>query len=275
MTMFGCNSSKIEELKFKSDTILELAKKLKKEEKTFLTINKEYKKSTLEKTTWPSVFASFNVINEYTGDFAPYHLGSHEIILRNNSFNKKAYGRWVIGDNGTSKKIEVGFPTFTARTIYKPEFVKVCGNLISSITDSKNDFSEVLGLMYQYVYLYRICYDKGKAKKYFEDLNLNDLIYDINDFLHANFLFSQSNLSFEDYQKHVDNIRRRLISLEASLQLIDRVSEGKIKPFNMVREIEQQPYYPQRTKSFIVQNTLKLEEGKEVKKAIRMRKNTF
>lgn len=272
MTTFELEGQKI---KFRSDAILDIAKELKKDETTFFTIDKDYKKRTLERTTWASVLSSFHVVKEYVGNFTPYLLGSHEIILKNNPFNKNTYGKWVVDKNDNSKKIEIGFPTFTARTIYKPEYVKVCGDLVSSMSDRQNDYSEVLGLMYQYLYFYRTCYDKRKAKEMFEDLNLKGIIYDINGFLHANYLLDQANISNMEYQTEVDKIRKKLISLETSLQLIDKINDGKISPVKMIREIEQQPAYPKRAELFIVQNTVKLDEGNELKKAVRMRKNRF
>lgn len=271
MTTFGLEGQQI---KFRSDAILDLARELKQDEKTFLMINKDYKKRTLERTTWASVLSSFNVVNEYVGDFAPYLLGSYEIILKNSPFNKNIYGKWVVDKNDTSKKIEVGFPTFTARTIYKPEYVKVCGNLVS-FSNRHGDYDDLLGLLYQYLYFYRTCYDKKKAKEIFEDLNLNEVIYDINDFLHASYLFEQDNISNSDYIAYVDKIRTRLISLETSLQLIDKINNGKINPVKMVREIEQLSAYPKRAELFIVQNTVKLDEGNELKKVVKMRKNRF
>ncbi len=271
MTNVGYDYYKEQEVKEKGDAIYKIAKELKEDENTLLTFDKDYSKRTVERTTWPTVFSSFNVIKEYVGDITPYLLGSHDVVLKRNPFSQKIYGKWV--DN--SKKIEVSFPTLTARAIYKPEFVKVCGNLISTSSNNQSDYSDVLGLIYQYLYFYRFSFDKRSAKDIFEDLNFKGKIDDINEFLKARSLFEQSKISIEEYHKAVNKIRRVLISLETSLQLIDKINDNKIKPVEVVREVEQDSFYPKRTESYILQNTAKLEEGNELKKVIRTRKNRF
>lgn len=273
MTSVRYDYYKEQEVKEKGDAILKIAKELKEDENTLLALNKDYRKRTIDRTTWPTVFSSFNVIKEYVGGNAPYILGSHDIVLKRNPFNKTIYGKWV--DNNNSKKIEVGFPSFSARAIYKPEFVKVCGNLISTKSNNQSDYSDVLGLIYQYLYFYRSCFDKGNAKEIFLDINFKGKIDDINEFLKVRNLFEQRKISIEEYHKAVNKIRNSLISLETSLQLIDKINDDKINPVEVVREVEQEPFYPKRTESYILQNTTKLEEGNELKKVVRARKNRF
>lgn len=272
MTSVGYDYYKEHEIKEKGDAIFKVAKDLKEEENTLKTFDQDYSKRTIERTTWPTVFSSFNVIKEYVGGIAPYILGSHDIVLKKNPFNQKIYGKWV-SSSDSNKKIEVGFPTFSARAIYKPEFVKVCGNLISN--NSSSDYSDVLGLIYQYLYFYRTSFDKKKAKDVFIDINFKGKLDDINEFLKAKQLFLQGKISIEEYEKAVKKIRKTLISLETSLQLIDRINDNRIDPVEVVREVEQEPFYPKRTEVYITQNTSKLEEGNELKKVIRARKNSF
>ncbi len=199
----------------------------------FKEIDSELKERRKEKTSWDSIANSHDVIVKYIGENAKNILQSTNIeYSRNILLNDVSYAILPL-------RSRMLFPTYGACEEYKAEVMKLYGCTVSSNQGYGNEYNELLGLMYQYLYLMET--DKD-ARKTFEDINMAGKLKIAKKFLKDKKVLS-SLPQFYDVV-YCDSIFRTLqsySSFDAALQLIDRMEEDKEGVLSFVREMGESP----------------------------------
>lgn len=209
-----------------------MSEEILRNEKLFKQFDRDLKARQKEKTTWESIPDAHKVIVQYMGDKAKEKLQNANIKLdRNVLLRNVSY--YVL-----RSKSQMLFPTYSAREEYKPEFVKLCGCTVSDDQGYGNEYNELLGLMYQYLYLMET--DKD-ARKTFEDLNLAGKLREARNFLKDKELFGEDKNADGYYCSSLFSAVQSYSSFDAALQLIDRMGEDKEGVLKFIKEMGEDP----------------------------------
>lgn len=211
-----------------------MSEEILRNKELFKQFDRDLAKRRKEKTIWESIYKASDVIDKYMGDKAKDTLKNaniqfdRNVLLRNISY-------YVL-----RSKSEMLFPTYNAREEYKPEVAKLCGCTVSGDQGYGNEYNELLGLMYQYLYLLET--DKD-ARKTFEDLNMAGKLKQARDFLKDKELFGEKKDSEGYYCSSLFTAVQSYSSFDAALQLIDRMALDKEGVLQFIKEMGENPQY--------------------------------
>lgn len=210
-----------------------MSKEIVKNEVLFKQIDQKLQERRKEKTSWDSIFKSHNVIVKYIGENAKKVLQETSFIYNRNAFLSD------VSYSILPSKSQMLFPTYSAREEYKSEVMKLFGCTVSMDQGYGNEYNELLGLMYQYLYLAET--DKD-ARKTFEDINLAGKLKLAKKFLKDKNILSDFPPYFDVL--YCDSIFRTLqsySSFDAALQLIDRIDTDKEGVLNFIKQMGENP----------------------------------
>ncbi len=237
-----------------------MSEEILRNEKLFKQFDRDLASRRKQKTTWESI-KDCDVIVQYMGNNAKEKLQNanfqfdRNVFLRNISY-------YVL-----PSKSEILFPTYSAREEYKPEVMKLYGCTVSGDLGYGNEYNELLGLMYQYLYLMET--DKD-ARKTFEDLNMAGKLKQARNFLKDKKLFGQDNYADGYYCDSLFTAVQSYSSFDAALQLIDRMSEDKEGVLEFIREMGENPEY---IEEMVKDNGINTYNYYNLRKTIEKRKN--
>lgn len=211
-----------------------MSEEIERNKDLFKQFDRDLAKRRKEKTTWESIYKASDVIDKYMGDKAKDTLKNaniqfdRNVLLRNISY-------YVL-----RSKSEMLFPTYSAREEYKPEVAKLCGCTVSGDQGYGNEYNDLLGLMYQYLYLLET--DKD-ARKTFEDLNMAGKLRKACKLFAAKEKYNgkEDHISVYDYCRKLFSIVQSYSSFDAALQLIDKMSLDKEGVLQFIKEMGENP----------------------------------
>ena len=211
-----------------------MSEEILRNKELFEKLDQDLAKRRKEKTTWDSIDKVRDAIEEYMGFNAKDILQNTKI-----EFDKIFFLRNVFYSVSRDNSFIV-FPSLSAREEYKLEVIKLYGCVISGDQYFSNQYNELLGLMYQYLYLMET--DKD-ARKTFEDLNMAGKLRKACKLFAAKEKYNgkEDHISVYDYCRKLFSIVQSYSSFDAALQLIDKMSLDKEGVLQFIKEMGENP----------------------------------
>lgn len=211
-----------------------LANEISSKSEELSLLKRKYLKIRKDKTSWKSLFTDSSVIDPFIGEKAISTLENTDIEVKRNVFCHDT-------DYFVSPTRNIIlFPTYRAREVYKAEFVNFLGNVVSKNQGMSNEYNELLGLLYEYLYLKET---DTFAKDTFEAINLPSKLKDANILLKVKPLYEEDDNRYDD----MDYFRALILglhsfsSLEASLQLISKMDTDKDDVIELIKAMGNEP----------------------------------
>lgn len=177
-----------------------------------------------KKIPWSRVFKLLNLDFDFMTDKSKEILKARKFVVKKNPFNEN------VNLDYYNSKIVATYPTFLARDLYRVNLSRVLGDSISLTNKEKVENGELLGYLYQYLFLEE---NYSNSREIFEDLNLKEAL--LNAKAHLLFLdeyYTNKELyTKEDYCEFLLNNVRRFSSFDAALCYIENLSFQDLKKF--------------------------------------------
>lgn len=226
------NSSK--EIFHREYDIFFMVNEISGKSETLSFLKRKYLQMRKSKTSWKSLFTASSVIDPFIGESAISTLEDTDIMVKRNVFCHNT-------DYFVSPTRNIIlFPTYSAREIYKAEFVNFLGNVVSKNQGMSNEYNELLGLLYEYLYLKET---DPLAKDTFETINLHSKLKDANLILKMKKLYEEDDNKYDDmdYFRAIILGLHSFSSFEASLQLISKMDTDRNDVIELIKTMGNEP----------------------------------
>lgn len=177
-----------------------------------------------KKIPWKKVFELLDLNFDFMTEKSRNVLKNRRLIVKNNPFRQSTICGY--GDD----RIEVVYPTFLARDVYRAELVRILGDSISLTTEEDFLNGGLLGFLYQYLFFKDNYQD---SKELFLDNSIKEMLitakrhlFFLNDYYSNRELYSA-----DDFRENLCMNVRDFSSFDAALWYIENMKPEELKEF--------------------------------------------
>ncbi len=176
------------------------------------------------RVSWKKVFELLDLNFEFMGPKAKEKLKNIRLIVKKNPFNQCTFTGF------SDDRIEVTYPTFLAKDVYRAELLRIMGDSLSLTRDKNPLNGGLLGFLYQYLFFKE---NYQNFKEIFEDNNIKEILIAAK--RHLIFLddyYSNREFYPDDEFRYILYLNvREFSSFDSALGYIENMSPEELKKF--------------------------------------------